>query len=948
MEVDGSGAYTCDDLVSRLRARGSSTMDKLLSICTTSSNTELNWFGPTARPTAWPDAVAFRNNFGTDVEPSPVMLSQVMGAQSQDSESKSTVGIILCNTPLVSPSMRDAHLTAMFLGSIPTYVMSMAVPYLDVEFVFDRQPAADDKSSFNRYPRAPTALRFLMGKNVLAPGVSSADSVIAASMCDRSKDGTIWQEHTYMDMFCSPQTMTSHGTMERSAHYNEVLDPSRPFASIESLNINVSPTVGFHTFKKGTLIIKLHDRSRLVDIADLIKPAEFNRVTCYIQYGWLLPKNVFTSHEGVGYSDLFDRMMTPPEAYGVSNVTMSTDPSGQCGITLELFTKSQMFARSQTIVVDGIAGYRKYIDEATAMVREYRKQLGLGEPDNLKKEVRLHQLLNAASNGSVPDLKGNDKSGAFKDLENALAGIKQSATKDKKDIIEKFINSVKDVSTESFQDRIKGTVSKKIASEISKLVGDDPWLPKKKDDPFFDAVKWYNETLGPKGQNVATLFKIDPKIELGPSTPGTVAGVCSLAKLLSVFLAKPFREMGNEVQLIFYTFNDHAGYMAAAQNIGNFPIEVNVFADRFYRTMVEMGTGSMTIEEFMGFVFNTLVNDNFALGYGLRRFYEPYDGSSKGSLKQPPPDAGTAADKMKTFESYMAQYADHHGPWKTPQVDVYMETVAARASGNDVSANSSFNPSGQRAVRQKITRIHIFDKQANVYREVQSAISAGDDEDFLVVVDPLKNSLSRLVGKEHSAAVREALKDTGVVETRMLSSDSNMVGIVPSSKMSYQKFKDVVSVLVPTLVYGSNSSNILNASLSTKGDPLLSTRNMVQQSKKPQNTSHPNGAGVGNMPVQVIPATLSMTSMGCPTFHPAQVYFIDFNTGTSMDNLYILTTLSHVITPGKFESSTQYGFQDGYAKFKSPASAMEALEAVMDYQMGPKEPDPSPGKTSKK
>jgi hypothetical protein len=110
---------------------------------------------------------------------------------------------------------------------------------------------------------------------------------------------------------------------------------------------------------------------------------------------------------------------------------------------------------------------------------------------------------------------------------------------------------------------------------------------------------------------------------------------------------------------------------------------------------------------------------------------------------------------------------------------------------------------------------------------------------------------------------------------------------------------------------------------------------MINQRKDPRNTIMPNGSTVGNLPQQVAPATLTMTTLGCPRFHAAQVYFVDFNTGTSMDNLYILTNVTDTISVGKFETSLQFGYQDAYAKFYNVSDYARALNEEQKWLTDP-------------
>ena len=80
-----------------------------------------------------------------------------------------------------------------------------------------------------------------------------------------------------------------------------------------------------------------------------------------------------------------------------------------------------------------------------------------------------------------------------------------------------------------------------------------------------------------------------------------------------------------------------------------------------------------------------------------------------------------------------------------------------------------------------------------------------------------------------------------------------------------------------------------------------------------------------------------MTTIGCPKLCPTQVFFVDFNTGTSMDNLYILTSVNESIGLGKYECSLQFGYQEGYARYYSPTQLVDVLKQEQAYMNAPRE-----------
>ncbi len=146
--------------------------------------------------------------------------------------------------------------------------------------------------------------------------------------------------------------------------------------------------------------------------------------------------------------------------------------------------------------------------------------------------------------------------------------------------------------------------------------------------------------------------------------------------------------------------------------------------------------------------------------------------------------------------------------------------------------------------------------------------------------------------------------------------------------MTNQRVKEYVSRYVPSIVYGTNASTVISANLSTKNDPLLVASQLTGLNKNKQNTMEPNGSGLGGLPLRVIPGQLNMTLQGNPLVNYAQMYFVEFTTGTSLDNVYGITGLTHVIQPGRFTTDVTFGFYDAYGRFESSSNVLEEIAAL--------------------
>mgnify|MGYP003348008499 CR=1 FL=1 len=120
---------------------------------------------------------------------------------------------------------------------------------------------------------------------------------------------------------------------------------------------------------------------------------------------------------------------------------------------------------------------------------------------------------------------------------------------------------------------------------------------------------------------------------------------------------------------------------------------------------------------------------------------------------------------------------------------------------------------------------------------------------------------------------------------------------------------------MPHIIYGAMGTNIKSANMTSKQDPLLATINM--QRSLNADPIMPNGEQVGGVPLSVYPIDLSMTTLGCPFVRFSQEVFVDFNTNTTVDNIYYVTGLTHRFESGTYETTIKFTANDAFGKFRS-------------------------------
>lgn len=878
-------------------------------------------FGDTSREMS-------RDRAGTGVQ-NATTFEQIIG-RSLNPDKK--MGIILTNSPYMTPAVRNAERCEIFLNSIPSIHASRMVPLLEVEFSFNRA-AETNQETFG-------LTRFLLGATNIEK--DSATEKLLQSRVTTNKSNNVQTTTVGMEMFLSPQTLVpttnAAGQMNR---YADVIDPMRPAATIESFVVNVTPTVGLYSYKKGTLTFKLHDRSRLAEIADLIRPQIYQNSTTaptvWITYGWRYPFEPTTQIDKQGsrsYSDFVNNNMLVREAYGIANSQFSFDQVGQVTVVLELWTKGIDELRTTKITdsPNDLSKVIKDLEELADRITRYANALNFGKADGPSKEIRTFQLIESAERGVFPDMSAAEITEAVAKLKKSIlsANPDSEAARGLAKALDEFYKS-SDKKNLDLKQQVKKSATKVAQAKFNEVItGSDPFLffDKKNekhktdtkisiDHPFTELIDAYNKN---KSDNKVKEFKKQ---------------IVSLGKLMSVFIGHALDGLGSidELQLFFHQFNDKAG-LAAGTNIAEFPIDMPVFFDQYRETIERKGHERLTLEEFLKLVVDAQVLDTRALGYGFRQFFDPYDPASPN---EPKLRKGSEAN----YESEISGLGKQRGPFVMPAIEMSCETTyASDGLGNDLLRRFELQESGADVGASRsdhltrVMRIHVFDKQNNPYKTQSVILKGQGTAGFQEVTSDYAKAYTTSV---NDAAILAQMPGVDADEKGKVLFNVDMMRADAGGP--YSTIKRAVSRTMPSIIYGGNATMITNANLASKQDALLSVTQMQTVAKKSgkQLVGQPNGSGAEGLPLRIIPAQLSLSSLGCPLLSFGQLFFIDFNTGTTVDNIYGITGLTHTITPGKFESQINMTFVDAYGRYEGAPVKLDYIKNQLNNTPKPKE-----------
>jgi hypothetical protein len=845
------------------------------------------------------------------------------------------MGVLLCNTGYISPATRNGSHVEVFMNSLPSIVASRMAPFLEVEFSFSKP----DNVPF----QAPSLMKFLLGADKSNYDFNGAtpDNVMLTARGEAGLQqpiGGIKQITTAgMEMFTSPQTLINASPVSSVGRYVDILDPFRPFMSIESLNVNVTPTVGLFSYKKASLSLKLHDRSRLAEISDLVRPqayqSENSAPTIWLTYGWRHPFEPSGGGSGSEtYADFINSKMLVREAYGIANSQFKFETDGQVSITLELWMRGVPELRTKKITDDRDGSLKAFEDlkHLADDIKKYKEALGIGASEGTSREVRGFLLIDSAERQTFPDMSTDEIQTALKALKDSFktpgAGLNTEAANKLVATLEKYYQNTDDNKQNlDFKTKIKNNATEAALRRLTEVTrGVDPFLPiSQKLKPgdtqhpltsLVDAVNAYMSEA-----DVKDLKKSPAGIPVGTFNKRLV----SFGKLATVFMGQAIDSIDSvdELQMVFYQLNDRAG-TAASTNIAQFPIDMQIFLDQYRQLVERKGSERLTIEEFFQLVIDTQFNDSRAPGYGFRSYFKPYDPMN--------PEQQLEKGKEFGYENARAGFDKKSGPFMQPQIEMYVETAWAAESGGDSdllhrferqqTESSGVPNSGIAGTYVRVMRIHVFDKTNNPYKAQGRLVrgNEGGNPSYIEVPNDYKNALG-----PNADAVINALKE---IEPTLQSDGT--IARTAGNGVSNQSMKQLVSRTVPTIIYGANGSSVTSADLSSKQDPLLTVSQMQTVAKKSGKPSvgAPNGSGGNGLPLRIIPASLTLSSLGCPLLSYGQMFFIDFNTGTTADNIYLITGLNHNITPGKFESQLTLTFYDAYGQYEGAPTVAEYVK----------------------
>jgi hypothetical protein len=320
-----------------------------------------------------------------------------------------SAAVILCNSPFVSPALNESIDASTFFNGIPNLHLSRCSPFLSVQFEYQRKVVANSSIL-----TTPSILKFLLGA---VPPSGEIDKAMFQNdqqrkfVPEKQKDQSIVNEEVIvfksgMEIFTTPQTVVSTPTKDlntpTSTRYVDFRDKFVPLASVETVTVTQKPSgFGEITYPSAKIEIKVHDRTRLGELSDMLRAEYLKSTVMTLTYGLQ-----YSTHPGEAdnvYAQFINKKANVTQVFDIVNMSYTFTEDNGVKITLEamahvaqLITKLQILDGSQASAT--LSTIMKIRAELAAVLDEYNKdQKGLPE-------VRKIDFVNEMKDGMFKEL----------------------------------------------------------------------------------------------------------------------------------------------------------------------------------------------------------------------------------------------------------------------------------------------------------------------------------------------------------------------------------------------------------------------------------------------------------------------------------------------------------------------------------------------------------------
>ena len=850
-----------------------------------------------------------------------------------------TVGTDVANTDIVS----------LFMNTCTSVHMSQAIPYMDIR-VFDQTPTDTD----GQFTRPPS---FSLGRFLNGP--ANKHDVLLAKFQDPNKSDKAPGPTTKskfiqvagMEVFTSPQTLVDLTPGAYSRASGGPVDKFRPFLGIESLSITDTPTgAGKISYKSATLNLILYDKGRLKQISQIVAPRRAGSTRFEITYGWSHPDGQNTTrpsdaNSGRRIGSLIDSMRVT-ESYKPSNSRFQFQNDGSVKITLELVMEG-----TNSLSVQDVGSLAVTDGSVTVSVDEIARLL-----DSIASTMRSNSVWLQDRSITVPQFLSTPSFESLMTLdEKSIAEIRKLATilKSKADGKLKGVGAkvLELLGTGKRREKKKGSgrklagIKAKRKAQAEKIIKNLRSSP----DPFLRPAA--------KGVTGKAFLGNHQKKKKGSYKQKYV----SYGKLMIFVLESALAAEDVDLQFIFSAFNRNAGGMFD-HNIAQFPIDLTLLNTDLIAEFEKRH--KFTVSQFVEFIGEKHIEFQASRAYALSDVYQPNVRGDDGAEKKTAAmerefKKGNTGFAFSVSQKIRSNLDSIYGAGKRIEPTFTTPLVSMRLVTRP-SADGT----------KKVTRVFFSDVTAGRAMSLGESMTALLKGNFFYTED-YSSSQPKARGTHHAKVYQlsiDALVDQGLVvglakylQTRnpkqtidgLITKIGKKSGVkkAKSLKAKLEKamilntkaknVKETFFQFSPYLLHGSQGSGIISAEISSEENTKLTDIAISTRMTQAGSDAEATKKAEMNLPFEVHPGSLNLTTFGCPLLQFTQKYFIDLATGTTLDNYYVVVGLSHDIAPGRYETKVTMKPHDAYGKFLNVAGKIENLIVTEEVENLLKKPSGS-------
>ena len=833
----------------------------------------------------------------------PIQTAVISPFTADDSERIQSKQISLMQHAAQSSVDYAAVLTdisALFCSLIPPIEMSLCVPYFDAKIIYPQEENGQGMLSPLRFVSAAS-------KTDVMQSYSSTDS-----------DHKIGYDIAGMEIFCMPQMLAAADSDLSSLDAIskrgiEILNPLVPLLTLESANIQqVGINGSLYAQTKIDLKMILHDRSRLSEIEPLVSPEIFPTSTFRIVFGWSHPDT--NKMTGNSYAKLINAMKVTQD-FAISSVSLSATDASSLSISVSLISQGSFVSKSAKIIT-ALGTYLPYTMVQTLVSRFVKiksKQDKSGAKITSFSKVGSQILASIGDASSASRLVKVTDYYALNDLVQTLSPESNSnETDDLKlsRILVKLNNIEKGAAEISAGDRA--------ATELTAISNfkqvNATWEYGNIKDPSFTTS---NKALIPDTLKTTVSTIAAAANYIGSGSNGSSSPVVPFHAAVERLIAKPLllsQPDLDEVRIHCFSFNSACGEMAE-ENIGNFPIDIDQI---MHLSPDDKGlTQKSSVESAITRLLNQ-INTPSNVFYGLS--------SQQANIKVAANNVIAAAadkDSKETAEDTREAVAA-----AKLLVDAVNSGILERKKITNVDAAfipprikhhieilPAYSGVGDNRTKKKIARLIFFDERAGNFNKLANLIFA-------------MMSTNNVAKIPRSTAALAELIDEGSPFLEIKSSDGESDFYAIKDKMTARA---VAANLYPIIRIGADSSTVTSATYTSQ--PGGDVQNVYLLSALTGDSSGTQTGASSQNPliddVFIIPSSITITMLGNTCITRGQTYYVDFNTGTTLDNSYTVMSVTHSMKPGVF-TTTAVLAPVFSASMKSLSRQIEELKTNID------------------